>query len=197
MLDKIYLIDHSEKLIAEWNQAFGDFENFEIIHGDFFSKQADAMVSPANSFGIMDGGLDLAIRHELGFEVEKKVQSKILNEFHGELPIGSTVTIETNNEKWPFLIAAPTMRIPENISNTLNPYLAFRAVLLAVKSHNLNSSNKIKTLVCPGLGTGIGQVEPRKCSAHMRVAYMSISKPARIPSYEQIRTVHKKLQAVV
>lgn len=32
-----------------------------------------------------------------------------------------------------FLISAPTMRIPENVSNTVNAYLAFRAVILASK----------------------------------------------------------------
>lgn len=33
------------------------------------SRAAEAMVSPANSFGIMDGGLDAAIRDQLGFGV--------------------------------------------------------------------------------------------------------------------------------
>ena len=84
-------------------------------------------------------------------------------------------------------------RIPENISNTLNPYLAFRAVLLEVIKHNLQSDKKINSLLCPGLGTGVGQVEPRKCAAHMKIAYMSISKPAHIPSHNEIRKVHKKL----
>ncbi len=197
MLEKLYLIDLSEELVSAWKQAFKEFDNVEVIQGDFFSKSADAMVSPANSFGIMDGGLDLAIRHELGFEVEKKVQKKILEGFHGELPIGSSVTVETGNSSWPFLISAPTMRIPENISSTLNPYIAFRAVLMAVKKHNQISTSKIRTLLCPGLGTGIGQVEPRKCAAHMRVAYMAINKIARIPSFNEIHTVHKKLQLVV
>jgi hypothetical protein len=33
---------------------------------------------------------------------------------------------------WKYLMSAPTMRIPESIRFTINPYLAFRAVLLAI-----------------------------------------------------------------
>jgi O-acetyl-ADP-ribose deacetylase (regulator of RNase III) len=42
------------------------------------------MVSPANSFGIMDGGLDAAIRATLGRRAESAVQSLILEKQHGE-----------------------------------------------------------------------------------------------------------------
>lgn len=56
----------------------------------------------------MDGGLDLAIRHELGFDIEDKVKNLILNKFHGELSVGSAVIVETENKKWPYLISAPT-----------------------------------------------------------------------------------------
>ncbi|MDG9671367.1 macro domain-containing protein [Hahella sp. CR1] len=197
LLQKVFLIDQSEKLVKAWKEAFSGFDNFEIIQGDFFSKAADAMISPANSFGIMDGGLDLAIRNTLGFEVEERVQRRILDDFHGELSIGSAVIVGTDNARWPYLISAPTMRIPEDVSNTLNPYIAFRAVLLAIKTHNLRSERKINSILCPGLGTGIGRVEPRKCAAHMRVAYTSLSKPARTPSYNEIHEVHRRLQMVV
>jgi len=196
MLQKIFLIDHSATLITAWQQAFLGCDNVEVFLGDFFSHHADAMVSPANSFGIMDGGLDLAIRYELGFDVEQKVQKAILDDFYGELPVGAAVIVETNHEKWPFLIAAPTMRVPENISKTLNAYVAFRAVLLAIQRHNETSHRKINSFVCSGLGTGVGGVDPQKCAQQMHAAFLSMSKPARIASYNEIRSQHKKLHTI-
>ncbi len=197
-IGKIYLIDFNEALVSAWQQVFVDLDIFEVIHGDFFSIEADAVVSPANSFGIMDGGLDLAIRNVLGFHVEKAVQKEIIENYHGELPVGSAVIVPTENEKWPFLISAPTMRVPMTITGTLNAYQAFRAILIEVNKHNADKSNKkIKSIICPGLGTGIGDLDPRKCAAHMRVAYTYINKPARIPSFNEIHEIHKKLQLAI
>ncbi|QFT56450.1 macro domain-containing protein [Microbulbifer sp. THAF38] len=195
LLAKIYLIDKSKELVEAWHQVFGDIEIFEIIEGDFFSKPADAMVSPANSFGIMDGGLDLPIRNELGFEVEDRLQERIKSDFHGELPIGSAIVIPTSNSRWPYLISAPTMRIPEDISNTMNAYHAFRAILNSVRLFNESTpTQRINSIVCPGLGTGIGNLPARRCAGHMRAAYNYLSKPPRIPSYKEIHETHRKLQ---
>ena len=58
---KIVLIDRNPKLVEAWQQAFAVFPEVETLTGDYFQLPADALVSPANSFGIMDGGLDLAI----------------------------------------------------------------------------------------------------------------------------------------
>lgn len=194
---KIFLIDQAPAMTQAWQQAFANNDMVEVIQGDYFSQPADAMISPANSFGIMDGGLDLAIRHELGYAVETSLQQHIIHQFHGELPIGSAVIIATKHTNWPFLIAAPTMRIPENISQTLNPYWAFRAILLAIKQHNQQHEHPIQSFVCSGLGTGIGGMEPRKCAGQMKVALDSLLKPARIPSYHEIRNTHKTLQRII
>ena len=53
--ERILLIDHREPLCAAWSETFASYDNVEVIAGDFFSRDADAMVSPANSSGIMDG----------------------------------------------------------------------------------------------------------------------------------------------
>lgn len=152
------------------------------------------MVSPANSFGIMDGGLDLAIRDELGFEVERKLQDVIVEKHHGELPVGSAEIVETKHRHWRYLVAAPTMRVPEPIQFTINAYLAFRAILVAVENFNKALGKaEIDSLVCCGLGTGVGQVSPNKCAMHMRAAYHMVKTPSRIPSYHGIHEFHKAL----
>ena len=79
------------------------------------------MVSPANSFGFMDGGLDLAIRDALGYGVQKAVQEIIRERHHGELPVGAAEVVETGHASWPFLVVAPTMRVPERVAQTLHP----------------------------------------------------------------------------
>ncbi len=181
-------------MVDAWREAFADFENVEAIQGDYFSIHADAMVSPANSFGFMDGGLDKAIRDKLGVSIQEKVQKVILEKYHGELPVGMAEIVETNHAHWRFLVGAPTMRVPENISQTLNAYLSFRAILLAVKRFNESATNQIiQSLLCPGLGTATGRMPPRKCAAQMRVAYNHLYERARIPDFQEIRRVHAKM----
>ncbi len=188
--EKIHLVDRSPPLVAAWAEAFEAFPFVESHVADFFSFQADAMVSPA----IMDGGLDLAIRDTLGFPIQQAAQRVILERHHGELPVGLAEVVETGDGRWPFLIIAPTMRIPESVAQTVNAYLAFRATLLAVQAHNAAGRPLIRSLLCPGLATGIGCMEPRRCAAQMRIALTHVQAPARIPSYHQNHAVHRALR---
>ncbi|MDA9801246.1 macro domain-containing protein [Candidatus Pseudothioglobus singularis] len=193
-LEKLYLVDSKAELCDKWRQVFSSYPEVEVLTGDYFQQSADAIVSPANSFGIMDGGLDLAIRNELGFQVESDIQEVILNKYHGEMPIGTAEIINTNHDRWSYMIAAPTMRIPENVAFTLNAYIAFRAIMIAINSFNESNPKKlIKSLVCSGLGTGIGSMEPIKCAAQMRAAYKLINEPARISSFTEIHRSHLSL----
>lgn len=192
MLEKIYLIDQSPALIAAWQQAFADQPTVDILCDDYFAQPADAMVSPANSFGIMDGGLDRVIRYELGFAVEQRVQQRIQDDYHGELPVGSAVIVSTDHAQWPWLIAAPTMRVPEDVSHTLNAYLAFRAVLLAIKHHN-QTQTPILSLVCAGLGTGIGGLIAQQCATQMKEAFDQYQQPTQRMSDQEIWHQHRRL----
>jgi O-acetyl-ADP-ribose deacetylase (regulator of RNase III) len=195
---KIVLADLWEPLIRAWSEAFTGFDHVEVRQGDFFAEDADALVSPANSFGIMDGGLDGAIRAQLGGLVETAVQRRIVEEHHGELPVGSAEVLPTGHARWPFLVVAPTMRVPESVAQTVNSYLAFRAALLAVTKHNRAGGNRrIHSIVVPGLGTGIGAMDARRCAAQMRIALDHVAKPPRIPSFAMIHEVHHRLRSTV
>jgi O-acetyl-ADP-ribose deacetylase (regulator of RNase III) len=191
----LYLIDRSQELTQEWQEQFVNCPAIEVLSGDYFQRSADAIVSPANSFGIMDGGLDLAIRNELGLAIEQKVQEVIVQKYHGELPVGCAEIVDTNDTRWKYLIAAPTMRIPEPIRFTINTYLAFRAILVAIKNFNqAHGAAAINSCVCPGLGTGIGGVSAATCARQMRAAYHTMKPVARIPSYEAIHEFHSTLR---
>jgi O-acetyl-ADP-ribose deacetylase (regulator of RNase III) len=192
---KIVLIDRSPQLVEEWRRVFGVFQEIEVLAGDYFQRPADAIVSPANSFGIMDGGLDLAIRNVLGDHVETRVQKAILARHHGELPVGSAEIVATDHQRWPFLVSAPTMRVPESVAHTINPYLAFRAALVAVENHNRQAATaKIATLVCCGLGTGVGGVSSSRCATQMLLAYKNMLAPPMRRRFESIHELHQALR---
>lgn len=192
--EKFYLIDTSSRLINEWTKAFTGEDRFKIVHGDYFSVPADAMVSPANSFGHMDGGLDLAIRHELGHDIEKRVKEFIIKKYRGQMPVGCADIIATDHESWYFLVCAPTMWTPGDVSETVNAYLAFRAVLYAIADFNAAQTiKKINSLVCSGLGTGVGGMTPERCARQMAVAYADVLKQPKGLGWGEIQALHRRL----
>jgi hypothetical protein len=66
------------------------------------------------------------------------------------------------------------MRVPESVKGTVNAYLAFRAVLLAVKRYNqIMPEEHIESILCPGLGTAIGEMPVEDCAIQMWRAYTS------------------------
>jgi O-acetyl-ADP-ribose deacetylase (regulator of RNase III) len=116
-------------------------------------------------------GLIWSISEFFGWEVEKRVRRMIADGYHGELPVGQAEAVKTGHEHIPYLICAPTMPIPMDIANTHNAYLAFRAVLDLVPKVNVIGMPPIRSILCPGLGTGIGRMPVARCARQMRAAY--------------------------
>jgi O-acetyl-ADP-ribose deacetylase (regulator of RNase III) len=193
---KIFLRDKNIEIVNAWKSVFLNYANVEISRGNIFDLVADAIISPANSFGFMDGGIDLVYSEYFGWNIEKKLQTQIKHRFYGEIPVGVATIIETDNNKIKYLISAPTMRVPENVSNTVNAYLAFRASLIEVVKFNENNQKKISSLLCPGLGTLTGRVSPQKCAIQMKYAYDSIieNKILFLKTLSEVNLMHKKLK---
>lgn len=168
---KIKLVAFHLDLFYAWKKYFDSAQDIEIIDGDILKISGSAIVSPANSFGYMDGGLDLKYSQHLGWELESKVRAVLEHEFYGELPVGNAIIVETGNPNTPYLISAPTMRVPSDVSKTVNAYLAFKGVLSAVKKFNETAEKPIKSIVCPGLGTGEGKMPAEACARQMYRAY--------------------------
>ena len=178
---KLILVDPNAPLILEWKDHFADLPDVEIVHGCFEQISAfDCMVSPANSFGIMDGGVDAAITRFFGYALMERVQQRILDEFLGEQPVGTSMIVETGKARHPFLAHTPTMRVPMPISRTDNVYTAMWAMLLAVRRHNLQSDKQIEIVACPGLGTGVGQMPFREAARQMALAYRHYLAPPKV-----------------
>ncbi len=170
MLPHLHLCDINPDVVDAWQHAFQDLPNVTFSMGDIFTQTTDAIVSPANSFGFMDGGIDLIYRQYFGRALEARLQQQICQKHFGELPVGQAIVIETQHPAIPWLICAPTMRIPSPIQQTVNVYLAFRAALIAAIQH----PDPITSILVPGLGTGVGHVTAHHAARQMRIAYDAV-----------------------
>lgn len=187
---KLILRDRNQDMVDAWKVHFRNVENVEIGVGDIFDVGADAIVSPANSFGFMNGGIDLAYSRRFGWGLQGKLQKHLHEKYDGELPVGEAVLIpiEKPDEPYKYMISAPTMRVPMDIDGTVNAYLAMRAILRLVKKHNqravwlaetesiraektVEPQNLITSVLCPGLGTAIGRLPYKVAAFQMREAY--------------------------
>ena len=165
------LRDIDPEVVQAWTIHFRGLANVSISVGDIFELKADAIVSPANSFGYMDGGIDLVYVQRFGWELQDRLQSHLKEQHDGELPVGQATIVETLDTEIPYLISAPTMRVPTNVSTTLNAYLAFRAAIRAVKQHNAENEEQIRSVLCPGLCTAIGRMPAELAARQMAAAY--------------------------
>lgn len=143
------------------------FENIEAKCEDIFAEPCDCLVSPANSFGYTDGGIDQSYMNKFGKEIETKVKGIIANRPMKELLVGETILVDTKNHEFPNLLIAPTMREPGPIAENIDVYLASKAAFIRAKG-------KFNTLVMPGMGTLTGKVREDVAANHMLTAYKEI-----------------------
>ncbi|MCA8829036.1 macro domain-containing protein [Hymenobacter pini] len=190
----VNLIDTNPEVVAAWQRVFADVPQVTVRHASIFDHPADALVSPANSFGFMNGGIDFAISKHLGWHLEKQLQQLIRDEYYGELLVGQAAILETGHAGFPYLISAPTMRTPMTITRGPNVYQAMKAILLLLRHGRLHTgepvADKVQTVAVPGLGTGVGQVPPLVCARQMRLAWEDVTKEkyATKQGWEELRS---------
>ncbi|MBY0459074.1 MAG: macro domain-containing protein [Gemmataceae bacterium] len=168
---RLSLGDRSAAVADRLHYHFHGVAAVEVVHGNLLDLECDAIVSPANSFGDMSGGIDKAIDDFHRGEAQRQVVEAIREQFFGELPVGVAVVVELPAQRFPFVVAAPTMRIPGSVRGSLNAYLAMRAALVAVLRHNAVGGRRIRSLAVSGLGTVVGGIDPHEAAGQMRVAY--------------------------
>jgi len=163
---QLHLVDINPRLVVAWDKSFQDHPEVTVTQAEMLSLAQHCLVSPANSYGFMDGGIDAAYRSFFGPQIERQVQDAVNRRPEGHLPVGASLVIHTHHTRIPYLIIAPTMTVPEMVDGT-HSYRAMRAILRAVIAHP-----EIGTQVyCPGLATGVGQVPPQEAAAEMARAY--------------------------
>lgn len=156
-------------------------------------------ISPANSLGFMDGGIDYILSRVMFPDVESKVKAAYKSRGHTTLlgrpflPIGQAVTVDT---QYPgvHMIAAPTMWLPQDVRGTHNAYHAMYAILEEAYSHSHSQfaqaqaqtqeqtqaqaqaqaqpqAHTTREIVLCGLCTGCGMVNPVEAVQQMFDAY--------------------------
>jgi len=170
----LVFVDVNQDVVSAWEEHFQGYSQISVQAGSIFEVDCDALVSPANSFGYMDGGLDMRISQFFGWHVQERLQGLIRDKHHGELLVGAAEIVSTDNTRIPFVISAPTMRVPMILDDTVNVYLATRAVILiALHGQFLDGravSEDVRTVAVPGMGTGVGRLPPNSCARQMKAA---------------------------
>lgn len=165
----IVLLDINHYITDSWKSEFKGLSNIQVLNMTLQeylkNNKVECIVSPANSFGLMDGGFDKYIIDYFGLNLMKMVQSYILNEFYGEQPICTSFIINTYNAKVPYLIHTPTMGVPMDISRTLNVYYCMKSTLKCAIDNN------IKSILIPAFGGCCGNVQPKVIAKQMKLAY--------------------------
>jgi len=188
---QLKFVDTNVDVCREFEKQFQDVPNVKVYHQRFEELDSfDCLVSPANSFGMMDGGIDAAITKFFGKQLEERVQKHIFENYFGEQPVGTSFVIETNHPDHPFLAHTPTMRTPQSIKGTTNVYYAMKAMLGAVLLYNQTHEDAIQRVACPGMGTLIGKMEPEIAVAQMKVAYEHVNQP--LPSMH-VPSIYKRI----
>ncbi len=164
-----------------WKIVFSNAPDVYVVRDDFKhfmdSGEAECVVSPANSYGLMDGGYDLAITEWFGEGLMKKVQTYILEHFRGEQPVATSFLIDTGKNDIK-LIHTPTMRVPTKIIDPMVVYQCMRTTLLTVIEHNVQS------VVIPAFGGGCGGLSPQMIAGMLREGYDQIMNPPEDISWQ-------------
>jgi O-acetyl-ADP-ribose deacetylase (regulator of RNase III) len=157
MLENIWLVHPDEAMCEAFRSRFAGLRGVRVIRGRFEDLEPhDAFVTAGNAFGMMTAGIDAVVVDVFGEQIMQRVQHRIMNDYYGEQPVGTAFVITTEYAAIPFLVHAPTMRVPGNIEDTDKVYSSTWAALLAIQAHNVTAERKIETAAFPAMGTGFG-----------------------------------------
>lgn len=196
---KLIISAINEDLHREFTRAFEGFPEVEVVFQRFEDTDFDCVVSAANSFGLMDGGVDQCITDYFGVQMMHRVQNRIIQEYAGEQPVGTSIIVrgltkdmigtENRWDRMKYVAHTPTMRVPRDVSGSDNAYQAMKSALLAVKAHNRevdvfvpgfgseSSPFRINSVVTPGLATLTGRITYEKAADQMALATFHVMNP--------------------
>ena len=195
MHEQVILLDMSQSMCKSWKEEFGDSDKkISIVNADFISyisrnNEVDGIVSPANSFGLMDGGYDAAITSFFGQNLMKKIQDKIISEHGGIQPIGSALVVPIDDKR--YLIHVPTMIYPGPIEDVRIIYQCMRSTLNAADKYNM------KNIVIPAFGRLTGRVEERVVARMMRLGYEHSFCVPKIIGWDYVKKLAYQIEAVM
>lgn len=178
MFKGLWLIHPADEMCEAFRLRFAGLPNVRVIRGRFEDLEPhDCFVTAGNAFGIMTAGIDAAVIRRFGEPLMEQVQHRIMDQYFGEQPVGTAFIQPTHDRNIPFIVHAPTMRVPGNIEGTDKVYSATWAALLAIQAHNQGSGSRIEVVAFPAMGTGFGGMPFSEAARQMAVAYRHFLEP--------------------
>lgn len=160
------LVDLNPSVVEALRESFAGFPEVTVELGDLLQVASGVIVSPANSQGFMDGGIDRAYAGFFGSDFARLVRDSVLRQPEGHLPVGAAIALPTGHARIHHVVVAPTMFSPEHVPRQ-NAYRALRAALRVMSSQPELGD----VLFSPGLCTLVGQVPPDEAAEEMAAAY--------------------------
>lgn len=188
---KIFLLNRHAYMADCWSAYFSNEHDVTIVCEelkDFLSQnKVDCVVSPANSYGLMDGGFDLALSEYFGWELQKRVQDYIIKNYRGEQPVGTSFIIDTGKDDIK-LIHTPTMRVPISVKDPMIVYQCTRTSLMTALENNIES------IVIPAFCGEYGDVSLKVIGRLMYEAYKQVMNPPSTLDWEYANRWSPELQ---
>lgn len=179
----LWLVHPAPEMCDAFRARFEGLPRVTVLQSRFEDLPPhDCFVTAGNAFGIMNAGIDAAVIRFHGEELMRRIQLRIMDEYLGEQPIGTSFIEPTGNPDYPFIAHSPTMRVPGNIEGSDKVYVATWASLLAVYRHKArqpvaSAAPPINTVVFPAMGGGFGGVAYSELARQMAVAYRHYLEP--------------------
>ncbi|KAL7929720.1 hypothetical protein V8C35DRAFT_174802 [Trichoderma chlorosporum] len=159
----------------------------------FVEAEFDLIVSPANSYGRLDGGFDDAISRSFSprddyLALTRAAQAKLYDEWRGYAPPGTCTLLRIPDDfharsrnTWhtKYLALCPTMRVPQNVNwDHEVVYECTWSLLCAIDKHNrairegrqTGRHDEIRSLLMVPMATGVGAVTPERWASQTVLA---------------------------
>lgn len=195
--DVHFITAFKETLRTRWPHHTSDKVKITIINERLNSLpeslKFDLIVSPANSYGRLDGAFDHAISKTFSppddyHAVTRSAQAVLYNKWRGFAPPGSCTLVEwgmtlaSNSRGCRWLALCPTMREPENVNwDREIVYECTWSLLCQIEGHNRRNSKKIRTILMTPFAAGVGKVSKERWASQTVLALKQFVESVETP----------------
>ncbi len=190
----VFLVDINSSMCKAW-ENLNLPPSIKIINRSVETlglQGTNVFVSPANSLGLMRGGID-GVYQKMFPSIENDVRDAIrkigYKTSDGDffLPLASALFVNISGDSSQdhlkqcknYLVCCPSMLLPgSNISGTNNAYWCYKSVISLIKKLPI----KVDNLIVPGIGTGIGGLSYQECAQEFIAALRNLEDDDESPS---------------
>src|SRR5207249_6509977 len=130
-------------LRLQGSHATGSAMQVHVARAELWTLPVDAVVNPANSLGIMGGGIGGSLRRQGGDVIQQAAMAA------APIAVGAALVTTAGQLPAKHVIHVPTMEEPGMVIGAENVRRAARAALIAADRNNF------KVIAIPGIGTDL------------------------------------------